>query len=418
MFSKTLAVLTFVVFASCSSLRADLPGDGAVSTPGEVSAAGGSNTRGGSDGAASPGRGGAGGEATSDAASQPDVPIAMTPPPDAPPPVTDTTTSSPPGCEPGFHLCEGKCSDDRAPATCGTFCTPCPGIAGGEASCEAGTCGVKCPAGKKACLTTNACIGVDEPCSGTCANGLILCNGRCLASNVLPAESCNNGQDDDCDGKVDCADTGCTNGTSCGPNRICQAGSCVAACGDPPSPMCCEGATMPCTNNCGTAGTQTCRGGRYGACSVANTCCGSANCANNCGMQGTKACNGTTWGGCSAPNRQCCADKDCGVCSRCDAGKCVPRELGYATGCNLPLICDGKGACRIDFGARCSSHDQCLFDYCQPAIPDTTDVPICSHCGDMNEQCCPSATGLRPCNGGTTCVPCPDCVFPNQGVCR
>src|SRR5687767_15518266 len=96
-----------------------------------------------------------------------DVPLAAT---DGPASTADgATPEGDPGCPPGHHLCDTTCVDGRSPLTCGRACDPCPGVTGGEATCDGFRCGVWCPAGKKPCL--DACIDESLPCSGGCPAG-------------------------------------------------------------------------------------------------------------------------------------------------------------------------------------------------------------------------------------------------------
>jgi hypothetical protein len=50
-------------------------------------------------------------------------------------------------CPLGTHACPTGCERDDAVTSCGSRCTPCPTIEGGEALCESGVCDVRCPVG-------------------------------------------------------------------------------------------------------------------------------------------------------------------------------------------------------------------------------------------------------------------------------
>lgn len=296
-------------------------------------------------------------------------------------------------CNMGFHRCGDACVSSSSPSSCGTSCEACPDN-GGTATCVSGRCDFDCPNGRKC---NGRCTPLDMPCNNMCGMGQTLCGGKCVATNAVPAEICNNNQDDDCDGRTDCADSNCGNGTTCGANRICEAGQCNLACGDGPGQTCCENASRDCRNNCGTQGRQTCRGGRYGACSVSDTCCGDPACTNNCGEPATRTCNGTNFSPC--PARACCprpetctnrTDDDCD--GRID---CADSDCGNGTGCGGGNICMG-GTCQA------------------PCNADTRDCDTRNEC-TRGRNLCPS--GCRPinidgksCNGGKgTC---------DGGVCK
>jgi hypothetical protein len=92
--------------------------------------------------------------------------------------------------------------------------------------------------GKTDCADTG-CQNVKVPCpGGICAAGLKLWNcsthlfGLCLPYIPLPEAPlfCGDGLDNNCDGKTDCADPTCS-GKSCGQGNICcPDGSCKATC--------------------------------------------------------------------------------------------------------------------------------------------------------------------------------------------
>lgn len=89
------------------------------------------------------------------------------------------------------------------------------------------------------------CNGIKQDCNGgldVCAAGVKVWNcstglfGLCLpyvpvAENLLPLLTCGNGLDDDCDGKVDCADVAQCSGRSCGLGKTCcPDGRCSTSC--------------------------------------------------------------------------------------------------------------------------------------------------------------------------------------------
>ena len=118
---------------------------------------------------------------------------------------------------------------------------------------------------------------------GVCHDGTQACNSsgefgtyaEC-ENEVLPgAENCSNGIDDNCDGKIDCADptcatspacnTGCTDGQTrpCydGPSGTLDVGSCKAGtqtCANGMWPTSCPGETLPTAEDCTSPDDKNC----------------------------------------------------------------------------------------------------------------------------------------------------------------
>lgn len=124
------------------------------------------------------------------------------------------------------------------------------------------------------------------------------------------------------------------------------------ACGNGPGQTCCENDSMACTNNCGTAGIRSCRGGAYGACSIADTCCGEAACNNNCGERGTRSCSGTTWGACSAAMRSCCPGDSMSCTNNCGTVGTRSCNNGNYGACSVGNTCCGDRSCMNNCGER------------------------------------------------------------------
>jgi hypothetical protein len=179
-------------------------------------------------------------------------------------------------CPAGFHDCGGVCADNKSVNSCGpTACTPCPTPNGSKATCDGSKCDFTCTTGKRCgnecvdgccvdmdcpaqagrvvkCDTATrmcsaACATGTKPCGGTCIPmaaccadadcpnnfacvmgacstttcraGFKTCNGACIASSACcpSPENCFNGMDDNCDGKVDCADPTCAPAALCVP---------------------------------------------------------------------------------------------------------------------------------------------------------------------------------------------------------
>lgn len=348
-------------------------------------------------------------------------------------------------CRAGFHLCGDQCKPDTSTASCGTQCTPCPAPANGSATCAAGTCGLRCndgfhlcngqcrsdsdadacgamctkceaPAGGRAlcaggrcdfeCMTgrrcNNQCVAMDVPCGNTCATGWTLCNGKCYAAGGLPAETCANGVDDNCNGAVDCKDAACGDGTSCGAGKVCKASNCVVPCTPMPGTCTANPGASKCirgkwicnasgNNQCVDDGTtsacgagQLCQSGSCvgvctttgGACSTnpgASTCirgrlrCNTTTNTEECINDGTTSkctgaekCTNGTCVPCGGLGQPCCASNVCSATdSECKDGRCVLP--GSSPGCSLDIHCATT---------RCNS------GYCTPL------------CGGFQQQCC------------------------------
>ena len=134
---------------------------------------------------------------------------------------------------------------------------------------------------------------------GTCDPGEDECN--CSSDcGTPPAEICDNGSDEDCDGDVDCDDADCTSDPACQSSSFCGDGTC-----DPDEDQC------NCSNDCGTPpATETnCSDGINEDCD-ANTDCADPDCS------GDPACPSCL------PNGSSCSD-DSECCSnKCRGGKC------------------------------------------------------------------------------------------------
>lgn len=171
-------------------------------------------------------------------------------------------------CQTGFHRCGQACVSDGEPATCGSSCTPCPGLLNGHATCDLGACGLACDANFHFCgevcasnsdLATcgqrcevcpddahGVAICQDQSCAATCHIGYHWCTGGCaldrdVASCGQRCEPC----PDDANGVASCTDGQCglacnagylACGQGCAPcpdiaNSIgaCAASSCVFA---------------------------------------------------------------------------------------------------------------------------------------------------------------------------------------------
>jgi hypothetical protein len=380
------------------------------------------------------------------------------------PPATD------PGCQSGFHTCAGVCVDSRQPDHCGMACVPCSVITGGTATCDGVKCGVECPAGKKACAAVNACIGIDEPCDGTCPTGKNPCNGLCTlatdktacgsACAVCPTAAngttdcdgmqctlaCNTGFHrcgDTCkpDDKVESCGASCTPCTKAeGGSADCVNGSCVATC-PAPTVLCksngkCLTAGMACDGMC-PPGKHECSGNCVPDTDVNS--CGTGCTACSAPGNADATCDGKTCGfkcrsGFHQCGDQCKSNNDanacgtscmnCGANNACQNGECVPTCGTVGQGC-----CSGSCSVGTCTNGRCCPNGQiwngnaCVTCNCNGSPHCGGDGVITETCNQSTGKCdkhpVASCSGGRRCNGsscecpppqtfnGTSCVnPC------------
>jgi hypothetical protein len=361
------------------------------------------------------------------------------------------TPTGDPDCDPGFHRCAGVCVNSKELASCGVACDPCPPIAGGESTCDGAKCGVRCPADKKVCPASNSCVGLDDPCDGTCPPGKNLCNGSCVLATEktacgpsctacpTPANgkaecdgtqcvlTCNPGSHRCFDSLVDgklvpscdasctpcpmamtgsaCPPGNCTNvsdGTSCGNTQLCRAGTCVD-CGGMNQPCCgtsCNATGLSCQagscKSCGGNGQPCCDG----SCSNGLTCENGTTCVVPCGSgPGQKCCEGAMGGDCQndcgTHGKQTCKNGQWTGCSVSNP-KCCEGEMGGD--CQDTCGKHGKQTCRSGQWTGCSINTK-------PACCNEADCGTCRTCsssgtcqnrGEKNNEC-----GGLGCNAGS-----------------
>ncbi len=244
-------------------------------------------------------------------------------------------------CDPATHV--------PIPTTCGSgVCA-----ASGQTSCVDGQIVDSCVPGQATGLDDD-CNGLDENCNGTadenyvatgcvtglpgvCAPGATACVGgqaQCV-QNVPPgtetpavAGSCFDGQDNDCDGLIDCADQGCANaaGNACvtGVPGICSDGTLTCIANNP---------TVQCVQNQQTAvelfNTATCGDG------LDNDCDSLVDAADpGCTPPAELCFNGTDDDGDTFVD---CLDPDCagarnGPCDSGIPGVCATGQVGCLNG--------------------------------------------------------------------------------------
>jgi hypothetical protein len=334
-------------------------------------------------------------------------------------------------CRPGYGDCNGVPGDGCETNVLGSdrnHCGACSFACPGTQQCANGTCMGDCVPNSKRCSPAGGAI---QTCNGqgawvdsmTCPLGCDSTSKTCI-SCVPRTEDCSNGQDDDCDGKIDCADPDCGNGKSCGTDKVCNNDACVGckaglAC---PGDLCkitdCSTGTQQCMGTSSTNGTScgatTCNVGvkKVYKCS-AGTCAETrTNCDGNCNASATDC------QPCGSQNQECCQGK-------CNGGLgCLDSLCKPCGQTNQP--CCPVNSCANTTTLVCSWND----GYIRNGMPVHDSKATCMHCGAMYEVCCPGYN----CNAGLTCsenagvycVPIgqcgakddPCCITPNGHTCQ
>jgi hypothetical protein len=229
---------------------------------------------------------------------------------------------------------------------------------------------------------------------GACHDGMQACNasgefgiyGPCTGAATPMPENCTNGIDDNCDGKIDCADP------TCATNAACRTG-------------CTDGQTRPCydgpsgTENVGICmdGTQTCANGMW-----------PANCPGevlpqpqDCTSPIDKACNHLP--GCfnifvcstnPACMQHCMVTNPMCVCptGNGDTATCPDGTHGVSNGLFPPTVeccpCTandcGDANCCAD--AVCAGNAACSGVTCKP-LPPSCNGQVSFDCDDFPEDC-------------------------------
>ena len=273
-------------------------------------------------------------------------------------------------------------------------------------------------------------------CVAPCKAGTQTCSagqwGTCTGAVVPKAEACD-GQDNDCNGKVDDGLTQ-TCSTACGPGlKVCSGGKWLECSAPKPQTETCDGkdndcngriddgVTKSCSTKCGT-GTSTCNLGVWGACSArepkpevcdnvdndcngqiddglnrscypTNTGCfptqaGTYSCTAPC-KAGTQACSAGQWGACTGavvPKAETCDGKDNDCNGLIDES--VPLQACQSK-CG-----SGYEYCRNGSWINCTApqpkKESCngLDDDCNGTVDDGLQQPKCaSICGDGKVVC-------------------------------
>jgi hypothetical protein len=279
------------------------------------------------------------------------------------------------------------CSDGECEAcSAGSACVPANPCHDGELSCNTGT---------PSCVDA----GTNLSNGTSCGTNLVCKNGSCVSCTegnaCTPSNPCHSGQTSCETGSSTCSDTGAalTDGTGCGLNKVCNGGDCVSCtAGASCSPSSCRTGTTSCES-----GSQTC----VASGNVANgTSCGSnkvcnagscVSCTAGVSCSYATCQNGTT--SCSTGSSVCTFSSNaangtsCGTNKVCSGGSCVS--------CTAGLSCSTGKACEIGQTSCATGSSTCVKTGNQP--PGTA-------CG-TGQTCTGTTKKLADaCNSSGSCI--------------
>lgn len=287
-------------------------------------------------------------------------------------------------------LCAGKACNAAGTKACSKNACVCPGGAGFEGSGAA-----HCSDGQD-----NDCDGdvdcADSSCALlTCANGKICQAGACTCSLAEANEiSCSDGADNDCDGQVDCADPDCSGRACSAAGGVCSGSSCTCELGA--ESVCLNGADDDCDGLADCADSD-CAGkscGGFGKVCAANACACPGGGVESCQNGVDDDCDGLVDcvdvagcpqnAACSPGGRQCTSS----LCT-CRAGQ--SPEVACNDG--VDNDCDGLKDCA---DADCAAKSCGPFGQLCAGAP-----PVCA-CPSTTENC---ANGVDDdCDGLVDCA--------------
>lgn len=278
-----------------------------------------------------------------------------------------------PDGDPALATCDrGKCVRPECTASTPQFCDPAecakdadchPDVDCVSGRCIAGTCLFLPDDGLcKATQTCDANHGCTPPLGPTCT------------PKGETETSCDDGLDDDCDGKIDCLDPDCD-------GKTCEDGD-----------LCTEGET------CSKA---ACNGGAAKTCDDGDPCTDDA-CDPKKGCTTSPKTGGTCEDGDACTEGDTCVDGKCvgGSAASCDDGNpCTDDACDAKAGCTHV---ERTGAC--DDGDACTDGDTCVAGVCKPGPAKS-----CSDGNPCTDDVCDPKTGCSnpnntaPCDDGTFC---------------
>lgn len=324
---------------------------------------------------------------------------------------------SPCPCVPGFTCVDALCY----PASCGGEACPagevCIGGQCGAPGCGGESCAPRrCDPAKGECVacTANAdCGGATPHCN--------LQSGQCECSPGA-VETCNDQDDDDCDGLVDCADPDCS-AKACGASgATCTGSSCVCPGGETRELTCGDGEDNDCDGliDCGDpdCAAQTCRAATD-LCDAAEVCTEGV-CPADGFLPEATLCRAGAPGSCDVAEQCTGTSASCpddgvapqGMECRAAEGECDQAEVcdGTSSACPTDGVREAGTVCSTTVRGACDLPDTCdgTAKTCQPVLVDAGTV-----CRPKEGPC----DTAEACNGATAECP-PDQVLPSDVLCR
>ncbi|HXJ19519.1 MAG TPA: hypothetical protein VMT03_04730 [Polyangia bacterium] len=364
-------------------------------------------------------------------------------------------------CHQGALACDSGmavCNDKTTPAAAGTGCGT-NKVCDGAGTCVACQAGMTCPISGKPCRTGTITCDTGAPvCTEsanaangtTCGANMVCADGTCspctLNMTCTPAANPCHAGAMSCSPAITCSDTGknLSNGSTCGTNKVCNAGLCTACtAGGTCTPtnlcrtgmyscatgsaVCVEVANVQNGMSCGTmASPAVCNNGTCNPC-ISNMMCtppnpchlGMSSCSTGtyvCNDTGNNASNGTMCGATANSNKYCRA----GQCMSCTpTGSCTPNNpchtgvYSCATGnmtcqdtgnnasdgtdCGTNLVCS-SGNC-----VSCTEGDPCpMSNPCNAGRMSCSSGPRCARNGFQDPG---TVCGVAMCSDGTLSTP-------------
>ncbi len=309
-------------------------------------------------------------------------------------------------CGTGAPVCTATTTPVAAGTSCGTnvvcngagACVSC--VQGADCT-PAGACTqslIQCGSGAPVCTATTTPVaagtscGTNLVCSGTGTCVTCAAGTACTSTNACHTAAITCGT-----GAPVCTDNGnVANGTTCGTNQVCNAGTCTA---------CTAGVACTSTNPCHTAATSCATG--------TSVCTDTGNVAAGTSCGTGQVCSST--GTCVA----CVQGQDCtpaGACFQsqiqCGSGGPVctatTTPVAAGTSCGTGQVCSGTGTCVVCAqGQDCTPAGACLQSLVQcgsgAPVCTGTSTPVANGTGCGLNQVCNAGTCVA-CTAGVTCT--------------
>jgi hypothetical protein len=271
---------------------------------------------------------------------------------------------------------------------------------------------------------TAECEAIDADCDTVIDCTAEECPDECPCT--VQELTCNDGFDDDCDGRVDCDDedcsrTACCLESSCPTTMECCSFGCCNALADPD---CCGGCSTSCNEG------EVCCGGACVVCCEDEHCddadpCTTDTCTDDaCSHSPAPDSSDCGSGGvcCDGACIQCCVDEDCDDANPCTTDSCTDGVCSHVitddmTTCGAGSICCSGTCAPGDCCANtdCDDDNPCTYDLCTARTCSSLVVMDRTVCGEgriccggtcLEGNCCSDLDCGGLCKG--TARPCSD----------